>query len=212
MLRFLKKKYWKYIAIFLLSITSISLLAVFLPKLSFSFSPPPQPKLEKTLAVKIDPEIPQSVIPCLPDDVKEIKLEANANNQTTQYYLLGAYAVEAAPHDFEYWSPLVAVSKGDCKVLNGQSGDKHKSLGKFVNQDISRELALIQLKGVIDEKGIEVFKKNLLTAQGSTYLSTDYAWAYEQLGIEIPENVTVVDSFPTAHDLGLSETDIFHSD
>lgn len=138
--------------------------------------------------------VPEALSGCIPkQQVAKVDLITSSKQGETTYYLLNAYQEgDSVPTDL-----LISLSsQNQCKqILYNPMGDVIP-LSRFVPEGVAQTLTLARLKKGIDQSGgKDNFQRALDRAASSQQLSFSPAevWALKKLGIELPENIKVVD-------------------
>jgi hypothetical protein len=156
-----------------------------------------------TATTNVDNNIPKKLYPCLPKQVKKMKLWAHVSANQANYYLVGVYQ---SSQDFkeqelqpEYQETLVELDDVGCFVIVPKEKMGSVSLIQYVSEEISRELKLQRYRKAIAEiGGKEKFQQGLLENENSSsgyvrYYFPEDAWALKELGIRLPKNAQILE-------------------
>lgn len=149
----------------------------------------------------VNKTIPQSIEPCLPKGkhYKSLKLEAETIYQKEKYYLVSL--IEEQPSIFEndpepfvtQQATVISEDKNGClvKLLPNQSLTHSMTL--FMPEAVARELALRHWQNEIKKAGgkeqlLQSYNEMPRDAADSPWLFfPEDAWAFEQLGMKLPQ-------------------------
>ena len=136
--------------------------------------------------------IPQSLYPCVAEEVSAGKLWAQVTKNNEDYYLVGA---EEAPD--QYYETVIHVNQGGCAPLISKFESGFYPLSNYVDKPIARELTLQSEKKRLGlfggkDKFQEYYDQQALDNSVDTYITIDEVWALEQLGIKIPDSDNII--------------------
>ena len=170
-----------------------------------------QPNSPQTIAVAqgeiIKGKIPTTIMPCLPQNsnVKQLEMEAHTKDKQTDFYIISV-TEEVPSNYFEGETDIITrttVVKQDsigCLVVVPREKSEKQTLTRYVPLNVARQLSLNFTKRRIELAGSkEAFQKSFEdilqdAADGPWIFFPEDAWAYEQLGLELPNPHVIVDS------------------
>lgn len=194
----LKKTKQKNLMVLMAGILTLTgALAVILPRLSLSQASKDKAPVADVSdkSVEVDPAIPTSVVSCLPENARKIDLGGLIEKNDSQYYFLKA----KFQNQEDFFEPLIEVKGQSCKLLNGELEQKAQSLTQFVDADTANALTVQAVKKVIADIGQEELEAELqkgVEAGKPAYLPREYVFAYQTLGVRLPENYKEFDEWP----------------
>lgn len=153
---------------------------------------------------RIKGEIPESIMPCLPQgtDIKELELESQTSFKGKHFYLVKVK--EELATIFEDFTRVLArntiIQEDDlgCLVVMPREESRKRSLYFYLPVPAARQLTLNFVKRRIElVGGKEAFMASYQdiprdAADGAWIVFPEDVWAYEQLGLELPEPHVIV--------------------
>jgi hypothetical protein len=156
-------------------------------------------------ATQLDNNIPENLYPCLPKRVRKLRLFAHTTNNNKSYYLVGVYNLPSSSLNEidplpEYQETLVALDDIGCLVIVPKEKLGAASLTQYIPEEIARELKLQRFRQAIVEAGGKQKLQKLIWEEenhenGASYFFPEEAWALQQLGIQLPPNIKIVNDF-----------------
>lgn len=149
-------------------------------------------------------KIPESIQPCIPKgkSIKRTQVDAIVEYQGKRYYLIGI--IEEKPTIFENdterldLATIILEDEIGCLVKQPTEKSITHSMGLFVPQPVARILSLEYTKKIIQKLGgkkalLQAYQDTPRDAADSPFIFfPEDAWAYEQLGLELPEPHVIV--------------------
>lgn len=150
-------------------------------------------------------ELDKKIISCLPSvdgqHVFERQVIGVINYEQRQYYLVSLIINQGVAF-FDDWSykedsyMIVSLGGFGCAIHMATGQYSQSSLEKYVPQYVARQLALIKLKYEINKAGSLtnfLHPPDVLEDHGSPWiLFPEDVWAWQQLGIRLPDNHRVI--------------------
>lgn len=156
-------------------------------------------------ATQFDNSIPKNLYPCLPKRVRKLRLFAHTTSNKKSYYLVGVYNLPSSSLNQidplpEYQETLVALDDIGCLVIVPKEKLGAASLTQYIPEEIARELKLQRFRQAIVEAGGKQKLQELIWEDenhedAASYFFPEEAWALQQLGIQLPPNIKIVDDF-----------------
>lgn len=152
-------------------------------------------------------DIPVSIMPCLPQGkaIKKLEMEASTKDQQKSFYLVTVE--EEVPSDYfddvtDIIERTTVIQEDDigCLVLVPRENERKYSLTRYLPTKVARQLALNFTKRRIELVGskeayINSYDEILSdAADGPWIFFPEDAWAYEQLGLPLPDPHVIVNS------------------
>lgn len=190
----------RFCLLFLSGLTLISLLKILnVNPWYFQYSSVAQTVIKST-------KIPETISPCVPrgNSIQETEIDGIVKYEGKTYYLIGI--IEKNQTIFENETELVdsgtIILEDEIGCLIKQPKEKFRTHSKtlFVPVPVAQLLALEYLQKYITEiGGEEAFKKAYEeiptdAADGPWIIYPEDAWAYEQLGLELPNPHVIVNT------------------
>jgi hypothetical protein len=153
---------------------------------------------------QFDNKIPKKLYPCLPKQVRKLKFLAHTTANKSGYYLIGVYnlpsqslgEIEPVP---DYQQTLVSLDEIGCSVIIPKDKLGGVSLTEYLPEQAARELKLQTFRQAIAEVGKQKFQRVLLEDESlegdKSYFFPEDAWALQQLGVQLPPNIEIVNDF-----------------